>query len=61
MNPKRAIGDDSQSELTIQKLRTYPGFEDFSDEKAVEAIVAVKRLAKILFGVYKADQEAQKV
>lgn len=40
---------EEPEELTIQKLRTYPGLENLSDEEAQERIFALKSLAAILF------------
>lgn len=43
------------TELTVEKLRTYPGFENFTDEKAIEAIKNTRALARVLFSRYQKD------
>ena len=55
MKTKKSVNQNSNSELTIEKLRTYKGFENFTEEQAQIAIVNIKRLAKILFGIYSKD------
>jgi hypothetical protein len=55
MKSKKSVNQNSNSELTIEKLRTYKGFENFTEEQAQIAIVNIKRLAKILFGIYSKD------
>lgn len=55
MKTKKSVNQNSVSELTIEKLRTYKGFENFTEEQAQIAIVNIKRLAKILFGIYSKD------
>ena len=55
MKSKKSLGQNSNSELTAEKLRTYKGFENFTDEEAQIAILNIKRLAKILFGMYIRD------
>ena len=55
MKPKKSVNQNSFSELTIEKLRTYKGFENFTEEQAQIAIVNIKRLAKLLFGMYSND------
>lgn len=52
MSQKKSVNANLRGELTIEKLRSYAGFEDFSDEKAQEAIQNIKRFAKILFLIY---------
>ena len=55
MKAKKSVNQNSNSELTIEKLRTYKGFENFTEEQAQIAIINIKRLAKILFGIYSKD------
>lgn len=43
----------NQSELSLEKLRKYPGFEDVSEEEAKEHIQIIKALARVLFYGYK--------
>jgi hypothetical protein len=38
-----------KEKLTIEKFRTYPGCEEYSDEEALSAIQTVEKLAIILF------------
>ena len=58
MKSKKTVNQNSNSELTIEKLRTYKGFENFTEEQAQIAIVNIKRLAKILFGIYSKDNQS---
>ena len=39
-------------DLTIEKLRTYEGFENISEEKAVEDIKVIKTVARALYDIY---------
>lgn len=55
MKPKNLVNQNSNSELTIQKLRSYTGFENYSDEQAEIAIQNIRRLAKLLFSMYQND------
>ena len=50
-----------RSELTIEKLRKYPGFENVSDEEAKEEIHGIKTFARILFDIYKRDQAEESI
>ncbi len=52
MKTKKLVNQFSNSELTIEKLRTYKGFENFTDEQAQKFITNIKRLTKLLFGMY---------
>ncbi len=45
-----------KSVLTIEKLRTYPDFEDVSEDEAKEHIKLIKTFARVLFDIYKNDQ-----
>jgi len=45
-------------ELTVEKLRTYKGFENVSEEQAIQDITTIKAFARILYEKYK--QENQK-
>ena len=53
MKPNKLVGQNS--ELTIEKLRTYKGFENFTEEQAKIAIENIKRMAKLLFNLYTND------
>ncbi len=50
-----------KNELTIEKLRTYSGFEDVSEDEAKEHIKLIKTFARVLFDVYKNDQIKESV
>lgn len=52
MSTKKQVAQHSNSELTPNKLRSYTGFEHFTDEQAGVAIQNIKKLAKILFSIY---------
>ncbi len=47
--------EQPKSELTLEKLRTYKGFENVSDEKAAEDIKAIKTFARILYDIYQRE------
>lgn len=55
MKPKKLVDNNPRSELTTAKLRSYTGFENFTEEQALIAIQNIKRLAKILFSFYQND------
>jgi hypothetical protein len=40
------------SPLTTEKLKTYPGFENLSDEEAKEAVRTIKTCAQFFFDLY---------
>lgn len=46
-----------QSELTYEKLKTYKGFENVSEEEATKQIGVIKRLAKIMYYMYMEEQK----
>jgi hypothetical protein len=39
--------------LSVEWLRTFKGFEDYSDERAKEALETVRSLAHILIDIHK--------
>ncbi|MES2592713.1 MAG: hypothetical protein V4608_12580 [Bacteroidota bacterium] len=45
--------------LTPEKLRRYKGFENVSDEKAVEDIHFIETFANILFEIYQNDEKLE--
>lgn len=59
MKSKKLVNQNSNSELTVEKLKTYKGFENFTEEEANIAILNIKRLAKILFGMYINDNPSK--
>ncbi len=46
-----------KTELTYEKLKTYKGFENSTEEEAVKQIEAIKTLAKILYYMYMNEQQ----
>ena len=44
--------EQAKEELTIEKLRTYDGFEDVDEEEAKEHIKLIKTFARVLFDIY---------
>ena len=44
------------SPLTAEKLKTYPGFENLSDEEAKEAIRTIRTCARFFFELYVSDK-----
>jgi hypothetical protein len=59
MKPKNLVNEHSKSELTTTKLRSYTGFENFTEEQALLAIQNIKRMAKILFSFYQNDNSPE--
>ena len=55
-NNRNFLDTVDKSELTIEKLGEYPGFEDVSEDEATEHIKLIKTFARALFDVYKNDQ-----
>jgi hypothetical protein len=45
----RSKGDKTCRQLTVEKLKYYPGLETLSDADAAEAINAITRLSTLLF------------
>ncbi len=43
--------------MTIEWLRTFEGFEHYTDEQAENALKTIRSLAQILVGVYNKPQE----
>ena len=51
-----AFGNEqAKEELTIEKLRTYDGFEDVDEEEAKEHIKLIKTFARVLFDIYQQE------
>ena len=50
----------ADTELTFEKLKTYSGFENVTEEEAVKEIQIIKKLAKILYYMYLKDQKGNK-
>lgn len=46
-----------QSELSFEKLRTYEGFENVTEEEAQIQIEIIKKLARILHYMYMNEQQ----
>jgi hypothetical protein len=38
--------------MTVEWLRTFEGFENYTDQEAEEALKTIRSLAQILIGVY---------
>jgi hypothetical protein len=55
MKSKSGDRKNSNSELTVEKLRGYKGFENISEEEAQIHIENIKRYARILLGKYRND------
>ena len=45
--------------LTIEELKAFPGFEDFSDERAEETIKDLEKLSILLYELYHKDLQAK--
>lgn len=46
---------NQNTELTFESLKTYPGFENATEEESVKIISNIKRLAKVLYSMYQSD------
>ena len=55
MKKSRKVKLPMQGSLTVEKLRTYKGFENSTQEDAVKEIEVIKRLARIMYNMYMAD------
>ncbi|HWY09919.1 MAG TPA: hypothetical protein VN026_01275 [Bacteroidia bacterium] len=49
-----------QTELTFEKLKTYKGFENMSEEESTKQIEAIKKMAKVMFHLYENEQNKLK-
>ena len=47
--------EQSKNELTIEKLRTYEGFENVDESEAKEHIKLIKTFARVLFDIYQQE------
>lgn len=61
MKAKNLVNQFSNSELTVEKLRTQKGFENFTDEEAEKIIANIKRLSKLLFGMYANNNQSKAI
>lgn len=52
MGRKRRVPE----KMTVEKLRTYPGCENLTDEQASEILFSFERLAEVLFTSFKKDK-----
>ena len=41
-----------ESKLTFEKLRSYPGLENLTDEQARESILTIQQLAALYFEIH---------
>lgn len=49
--------NNPQSELTYEKLKTYDGFENVTEEEAQVQIEIIRKLARILHYMYMNEQQ----
>lgn len=47
----------NKQELSIEKLRTYNGFENVSDDEAEEHLKLIKTFARILYDIYQQENK----
>lgn len=52
---RNETNEPSESWLTIERLRTYKGFENISDEQAEEEIKVLKTFILILYKMYEKE------
>lgn len=50
------MSTDINEKLTIDELRKFKGFENSTDEEALQQIEIIERLANILFDIYTEEQ-----
>lgn len=48
---------NKREEFTIEKLRTFKGLENLTDEEAQKALQTLKTLARLTYAVYKRNKE----
>lgn len=60
MNSTKLVVQKSNSELSTEKLRSYSGWENYSDEELQEHLENIKRIARILFFEFKENQGSRK-
>lgn len=54
---ERDISAETLTPLTLEKLRTYEGFENVSDEKGKEDIYFIESFANILYSLYQQENK----
>lgn len=47
---------ESKNELTPEKLRTYKGFENSTEEQAEKQIHFIKKMARVIYHLYQEDK-----
>lgn len=47
------INSMKKNDLTIQKLKTYKGFENITDQEAQESLNTINVFARVLADIYK--------
>lgn len=47
----------NKQELSIEKLRSYNGFENVSDDEAEEHVKLIKTFARILYDIYQQENK----
>ena len=59
---KKILADNStleieqqKNELTIEKLRTYEGYENIDEEEGKEHIKLIKTFARVLYDIYQQE------
>ncbi len=61
MKPIRENNKASCSgELTIEKLKTYKGFEHLTDEQAEKELQTINSLIRVLYGIYVEESRKNK-
>lgn len=57
---KKQIKTPQQTELNYEKLKTYKGFENITEEESIKHIEAIKKMAKVMFHLYETEQNKLK-
>lgn len=52
---------ENKNELIPEKLRSYKGFENCTDEEAEKQIHTIKKFAKVLYHLHREEERKAKV
>jgi len=53
------INDLSPEMLTIEELRSFPGFENISDEEALKTVTSLYQLSQVALQVFTEEQKSK--
>ncbi len=58
-NNPEDINDPSPDMLTIEELRSFPGYENMNDEEALKAVTSLYQLSQVAFQVFIEEQRSK--